>query len=455
MRAWARRAVELHGELAAVAEADPRWWILAGGAAATEQRPARATYVISDAEPGADTFLGYRAARPHDPFADAVARARAARTALHELDGTLPDQPLAVTVHRDEDAALEASALDAGAFAIGDRVIVARLDEPGLADRLRRGHAEPWSGAPPFVCVSIGDDTLELARHGHRRAWTDRGGPWLGLGRAGELATVSTCHFVVDGYGHARLTGRIAELVSNGHANGHANGHHASGNGHALPPLVPVADAVPLGVGWRELAHPAPRAIPMAYALGRLLHRRAGRRDARFSPTFQIPVAPGHRDDPQRWSRRVVPAIASVRFDNGEPEPFATFDARGRDALAREADGRGLCTRLLAAARAAPAPLAWKRKSASALRPRWLDRFAEVLGGRACLSRIRVDAPLPPTCAVSSPARLATADDPLGGCVITVLDDGTHAAITACGSGLAGDAGDANALLDELLALLR
>jgi len=38
--------------------------------------------------------------------------------------------------------------------------------------------------------------------------------------------------------------------------------------------------------------------------------------------------------------------------------------------------------------------------------------------------------------------------------VITVLDDGTHAAITACGSGLAGDARSADALLDELLALL-
>jgi hypothetical protein len=36
--------------------------------------------------------------------------------------------------------------------------------------------------------------------------------------------------------------------------------------------------------------------------------------------------------------------------------------------------------------------------------------------------------------------------------VITVLDDGTDAAITACGSGLAGTTASANALLDELLA---
>jgi hypothetical protein len=49
---------------------------------------------------------------------------------------------------------------------------------------------------------------------------------------------------------------------------------------------------------------------------------------------------------------------------------------------------------------------------------------------------------------------MATPDDALGGCVITVLDDGTHAAITACGSGLAGTPRDADALLDELLLVL-
>ena len=479
MRAWARRAAELHGELAAIAEADPRWWILAGGAAAAEPFPPRETYVISDAEPGADTFIGYRTPRPADPYVDAVARARAARQALRELDGLLPEQPLAVTVNRGGDAVIEPSLLDVAAFAIGDRVIVGRLDDDRIVEKLKievlaRGEVVPGTSRDPkradaasrdalrrdsivrldsispqivpFVCVSIGDEPLATARHGHRRAWTERGGPWLGLGRASELATVSTCHFVVDGYGHARIAGRIAELVAT----------ETNGAGPTLPPLAPVHGAIALGVAWRELPQPVPRAIPMAYALGRVLHRRAGRRDSPFSPTFQIPVAPGRRDDPMRWYRRVVPAITSVRFDNGVPEPFEAFESRVREALAREADGRGLCSRLLAAARAAPAPLAWKRKSVSATRPRWLDRFADVIGGRACLSRIHVDAPLPSaTCAVSSPARLATPEDPLGGCVITVLDDGTHAAITACGSGkLAGDPADANALLDELLALL-
>jgi len=458
VRAWARRVADLHGELAAVADADPRWWLLAGGAAAAETWPSRASYVISDAEPDADTFIGYRAPRPRDPLAHALARARAARTAIRALDGELPDQPLAVTIHRDARAVTVASTLDVAAFAIGDRVLVATLDDPALPAQLAavaRGAAPPaWRGAPPFVCVSIGDDALATARHGHRRAWTADGGPWLGLGRAGDLATVSTCHMVVDGYGHARLAAAMAAREDGVDA-GNPSPDAAWSPHEAWTKLAPSPVGTPLGVAWRELPAPVPRAIPLAYALGVALHRIAGRRDARFSPTVQIPIAPGDRDDPLRVRRRVVPAIVSVRFADGVPEPFAIFEARARAALAREADGRGLVTRLLAAARAAPAPLAWKRRGISASRPRWLDRFAEVIGGRACLSRIQLDAPAPPMCAVSSPARLASADDPLGGCVVTVLDDGTRGAITACGSGaLAGTAADAGALLDELLARL-
>ena len=107
-RSWARRTVELHDELAAIADDDPRWWLLAGSAAVAEPWPARPGYVVSDAEPSADTFIGYRAApapgidHTRDLLRDAIDRARAARTALRELDGTLPDQPLAVTLARDD-----------------------------------------------------------------------------------------------------------------------------------------------------------------------------------------------------------------------------------------------------------------------------------------------------------------------------------------------------------------
>lgn len=457
-RSWARRTAELHGQLSSIATTDLRWWLIAGGAAAVEPFGRGGDYVLSDATPTGDTFIGYRAAPPADPIEDAIARAKAARIAIRELDGVLPEQPLAVTLRGPStngtsggNGALGAtavpSALDVAAFAIGDRCVTGRLEDPGLAAQLAAVLAGsttplPWHGETPFVCVSLGDDPLELARHGHRRAWVAGSGPWLGLGRARELATVSTCHLVVDGYGHARITGRIAELTR----------AIRRGEPARLPALAAVADGIPLGVAWRELPYPAPRVLPLGYALGLVLHRLAGRPDAPFSPTFQIPIAPGDRDDPTRVRRRVIPGILSVRFDAGTPEPYAVFEARARAVLAEEAAGRGLSTRLLAAARGAPAPLAWKRRSLGATRAAWLERLAEVIGGRACLSKIAVEGALPPSCAVSSPARLATSSDLLGGCVLTICEDAEHSAITACGSGLAGTTAAANELLDELLA---
>ena len=464
---WLRRTAELHGELTAVAGDDARWWLLAGGAAVAEPWRARPGYVVSDAEPGADTFIGHRAAPSNDPLRDAIDRARAARAALRELDGTLPEQPLAVTIGRGAGAIAEPSALDVAAFAIGPHCVVAALDGPDLHHQLAdaaRGIAPPvWRGATPFVCVSIGDDPLATARHGHRRAWRDGRGPWLGLGRAGELATVSTCHLVVDGYGHACLTGRIHALAEVATAERLARGawsagHAGHGHAHAHwipPPLPPVAGGVPLGVAWQELAGTSLRALPLAYAAGVILHRATGRPDARFSPTLQIPVAPGQLDDPERRRRRATAAVVSVRFDAGVAEPFEAFAARARAVLERETLGVGLCARLLAAARAAPTPLGWKRRGFSTARPRWLDRFADVLGGRACVSRIRIDTPLPPACAVSSPSRDASPGDPLGASVVTVVDDGDRAALTVCGSGLAGTAAGARSLLDDIVAQAR
>jgi hypothetical protein len=220
---------------------------------------------------------------------------------------------------------------------------------------------------------------------------------------------------------------------------------------HTVRALGPVAGAVPLAVTWRELPRPTPRVIPLAYELGCILHRHAGRRDARFSPTIQIPVARGAKDDPMRLRRRVVSATTSVRFDHGVAEPLVAFEARVREVFLREAADRGLVSRLLAAARAVPVPLSWKRKSISAKRPRWLENFAEVIGGRALLSRIAMDSPIPPMCAASSPSRLASDADPIGGCVITIVDDGHHGAITVCGSGFAGTTAAAAGFLDELL----
>jgi hypothetical protein len=259
---------------------------------------------------------------------------------------------------------------------------------------------------------------------------------------------------VVDGYGHACLTGRIHALVHETRAARSALAPAARlAPPYHAPTLPPIDGAVALGVAWQELDGTSPRALPLAYAVGRILHRAAGRPDARFSPTLQIPVAPGRLDDPERRRRRAMGAAVSVRFERGAPEPYEVFEARARRVLDRETLGLGLCARMVAAARAAPTPLAWKRRSFSTARPRWLDRVSDVLGGRACLSRIRLDAPIPPVCAVSSPSRNASPGDPLGACVVTVIDDGTRAAITVCGSGVAGTMSSARGILDEILAL--
>ena len=102
-----------------------------------------------------------------------------------------------------------------------------------------------------------------------------------------------------------------------------------------------------------------------------------------------------------------------------------------------------------------PVPLAFKRRSFTTGRAGVFDKIAEVVGGRACLSKIRMATPVPLSCAVSSPARMATKADPVGGCVLTIVEDGTRAAITACGSGLAGSGDDAAYLIAAVMDLVR
>lgn len=445
MRAWARRAAALHGEMSSLAELrDPRWWLIAGGAAIPWQR--RASYLTHDAAPSSDTLIGHVS-----PPRDALALAFAARAAVRELEGQLPDQPLAVTVRSTPSGAMPApSSLDTVAFAIGDTTHVALLDDPALPAALSAAlRHEPHPSLhglgdlpTPFVCITLGDEPLATARHGHRRAWTEAGGPWLGIGRAEGLQIVSTCHLVLDGYGHARIASRINELAGDVFPSFPCDDLSRGNDGKTSP----VKDAIPLDVAWRELSGRV-RAIPLTYALGIELHRVAGRPHARFSPTVQIPVAPGAADDPMRFRRRVVHALVSVRFEGGVAEPLEEFAVRAREVLVREASGAGLTSVLLAAARATPAPLWWKRRAVGPTRPRWLEPVASFLGGRGCVSRIALDVRSPPACAVSSPAQLATPEDPVGGCVLTVVDDGERSAITLCGSGHSA----ASEILDRVL----
>ncbi len=467
LRAWADRASTLRAELAELDDLDDldvRWWGLAAIAAVLETLPGDARYVIHDAQPASDTFLAIRAPSPLDPFAYAVARAHAARSVLRSLHGTLPEQPLAVTVATSPIARVVSDPMAVVAFAIGDRVVRARLadrveDESALVaalasgDRHDRGaprvdHGDDHGGVP-FVGVTIGEEALSTARHAHRRAWRDGRGPWLGLGRADGFDVVSTCHLVVDGHGHALVAGEIARAT-----------REFLARTPTAPPLTtrpegagPSPGAVPLAIAWRELDLQAPSTRALAYALGVVLRARL-EPNATRSPTFQIPIARGASDDPQRRLRRLGYATLSVRARDGVPEAFDEFGERMRATVRREAEGCGLNARLLAALAAAPVPLRWKRGSLSAHRPPGLDRLAEVLAGRAFLSRIRVDdRRLGGAClAASSPPRIESVSDPIGGCGLTLVEDGERATLTLCGSGFAGSRSAAEAWLDEILA---
>ncbi len=454
--------------------ASPVWWALVGAVALTEPYGRPGAYVVSDAEPRADTFMGVPGPAPDDAAGRigwAIAAAHAAVRAVLARDGTLPDQPLTVAITRHRGAARTAPIASPWrvAFAIGGGVVTALLDPRGPAHEIALARAlaaalvthapaAPDDGPIPMLTVTVGDDDLAHAHHGHRRAWRARGGPWLGVARAGGLTLVSTCHMVVDGWGHAMLTADTVRGLDRAAARTLATAAATILGAAPLPPAKltkltpsPAGDGVNfdnlrLGVAWRRLPAPMPPFLRQAWTLGCLLHRDQGRAGAPRSPTFQIPVAPGAADDPTRFARRVRPAIVSVRFADGRPEPEQAFAERARRAIAREAQGEGLSSRLLRALAAVPAPLGWKRGVVGA-RARWLAGAVDVIAGAGCLSYLRA-AGAPPLVAVSSPAQLAPADSPMATSVLTVIDDGEGATVTLAGSGRATSPAACEALLD-------
>ncbi len=456
-------------EVAVVDWRDPAWWAVIGGTALIEaltRRAARAAYLSSDGQPDFDTFMGWPAPSSRGlagAIADAIADAAAASRAIAELDGSLPGQPLAVTV-RAGDRASTVEPVDPGwvRFAIAGQVIAARVsDRPDALSELARTLARTaGSGAghapdvrPTAIAAVIGDHDAAVARHLHRRTWGAGGGPWLGLGRAGGLAVASTCHLVVDGFGHALIAGRIAAARErDGALRAALRRAAAEIAGDAPVPALPaLAAAQPLGIAWRALPPPLPRFPALAHALGCELHDEAGDPSAPMSPVIQVPVAPGRRDDPDRWRRRVVHTLLSVRFDRGRAEPVDRFARRVSATIAREVDGRGLLSRLVAAAAAVPLPLAIKRRRLVGARGARLRGPVEVLAGRSSLSLLRgVPAGL---VAVSAPGRVLDPGDPRSTSVITIVEgDRGGAIVTVSGSGLAGTAAGAEALLDRWLA---
>jgi hypothetical protein len=407
--------------------------------------------------------MGWEAAAPRgmaEAIAEAIVGARAAAAAIAELDGTLPGQPLAVTV-RNGSGAARVVPVDAAVvrFAIAGRRHTARVSgEPdelvNLARELARGAGtRDDSAAPAAIAAVVGEHDAGIARHLHRRAWSSDGGPWLGIGRAGGLAVASTCHLVVDGFGHAQIAARVAAAEARD-AGLRATLTRAAAQivGDApVPAAPPLAGTQPLGVAWRRIAR-VPRLAELAHALGIVLHAETG---GRFSPTMQIPVAPGTKDDLERFARRVVHALVSVRFDErGDAEALEVFRTRMTAAIAREAGEGGLVTRLVRAASRLPVPLAFKRRRLIGARSSFFDGPVEVIAGRASLSLLRMDRAAP-LVAVSAPGRVLAPDDPRTSSVVTVIADPDGATITVAGTGGSGTSGGAEALLDRWLRAVR
>ena len=437
-------------EVAVVDPRDPAWAIVLGGAALIEEVVGRARevpYVSSDADPHGDTFLGWAAPAPRDlaeAIADAVLDAGAASRALAELDGTLPGQPLAVT------ARLAAADPRRARFAIAGRRRTVRIDAAPeeVARAVARGDGDD---APAPIAAVVGDHEVAIARHLHRRAWLGGDGPWLGVGRAGGLALASTCHVVVDGYGHALIAARIAAARDEARRRAVARAAAEIVGAAPVPAPPPLAGTEPLGIAWRRVPG-LPRLAALAHALGVVLHEEAGDPAAPRSPTIQIPIARGERDDPARWRRRVVHALASVRFADGRAEPVDAFARRLAGAIGREVDGGGLLTRLIAATAALPVPMGIKRRRVAGARGgRWTD-VVDVLAGRSSLSVMRVqpaDAPrVPGLIAVSAPGVVLPPDAPWSTSVVTIVDE----MVTVAGTGTAGTAEGAQALLDRWIA---
>lgn len=453
-------------EVAAVNWWDPAWWAVIGGATVVETvfgwRGADVPYLISDAEPATDTFIGWRAPAPRSlaaAIADAIADAAAAMRALDELDGTLPGQPLRVAVRAGDGAAATTPADPAAVrFSIGGRRRTLRLTADLAAAARALAHLEEDTDpTPAAIAAVVGDHDPSIARHLHRRTWRRDGGPWLGLGRAGSLAIASTSHLVVDGHGHTLIASRLAAARERDAAlRAQLTRAAAEIVGDApVPEAPPLAGTLPLGIAWRRLDGPLPRFTELAHALGVSLHAADGDPAARFSPVIQVPVARGDRDDAERWSRRVVHTLLSVRFEGGQPEPVDVFAARARAAFAREVAGGGLLSRLVAATASVPVPMTIKRRNMVGARSPRFEGPLAICAGRAVLSMMRAPAAVPPLVAVSAPAWTLPPGDRRATAVLTIVTDDRGATITCAGTGAAADAVGAERVLDRWLAQVR
>lgn len=486
---------ELRGLVDEVATIDwrhPTWWMAILAIASFERWPERrrrrleADYLTSNGDPHADTFMAIPS-----PLCDAaievaaaVTRARAAWDALVALDTQLPDQPLLCELDSRSLLTRRAPLTEPRrvVFATPTGTYLASLDESadndsslvaelaaacvaGQQTAHRLVAMDAGSGPPPgaAIAVSLLVEEASTARHAHRRGWNRGGGPWLGLARTKDLSLVTTSHMVVDGFGHGLIAEKVLSTPVPDALVAVARRHLGKSPLEAAPPL---SRAMPLGIATGEIAF-HPRFFELVYATGWALektYRRdwspAERRAARFTPSLQVPVAPGEPTDSARLRRRVAPGLLSLRMHDGELELPSALRARLGPLLIREAAAAGILGRVRAAAVRLPVPAALKRRSvATGATPSRLVPPIEVLAGRGCLSSLRIPAveagtesPSPlPVFAVSAPAISASSDESKGGSVVTVVRYGSGCAITVSGTGIAGTQSGAQEFLSEWL----
>ncbi len=464
----ARQAMAKIEELAQVSWVHPAWWgtlalMLWPGSAAGHELQG---YRNANSHPETDTWMAHPLPLPDSQAAGvarAVLRARRALDALRQLEGTLEDQPLLRHLVWQGPWLTQTPLPQADhqvVFLLGERRFLATLrpgDEvrvtaelaqiaasmPSTSTSLSEIPADARVPMPAAVAIALEPTTLTAAHHLHRRAWTHGGGPWLGVSDVAGWGVVSTCHLAVDGYGHVLLSSKILGATDQ--------------SSDLLARLESVARE---RLGDRQSGLPAAesdscfagRLIPRhsfracAYAFGRALEQvfRAEepphlRLRHRFSPVFQVPVAPGERHDPQRVTRRTRHALLSLRMNTGVFEPFAEFAQRVPGLLAAELAGGGLLANLAQAVAGAPLPAAWRQRLLlTHHRPRrWVPVY-DVLCGRGRLSSLSFPTAteLPcPLYAASAPPLADSAHDPRGSLVLTLIHHPDQVTASVLGTG--------------------
>ncbi len=464
-----RELIALFDEVAAVDWRHPAWnglvTLLAADEARAQRRftPERAVdaYVSAlqaNGTTAADTFMATHAGPPprdaEARVAHAVARAEAVVSTLRALEGTSPDQRVLTTLRRDQGWLRATPLADASkvVFLVGGKAFLAEV--PSAGDALVRALAavvrgedalprvDPDAHAPTPAAAAIAVDPLPLswARSFHRLAWTRGGGPWMGVADTPPYAVVSTCHSAVDGYMHARVTSAVLERAE---------------PNRARPLLAPDGVSIcPLRLGFASRdVQGRPRFARALHAFATVLDRRLGSSATRSVP-IHVPIAPGTSVDATRWRRRPLYALLALEKHEGRLEDLDSFGARLPGWLAREAEGRGILTRVLRAALELPVPLALRRRLIA--RSPWMDRWvapARTLTGAGYVSWMRFPPDEVPSIPIyPSAVPSFSADRGGAGLSIVVAEDGLTAGLTT--SGALGTSAAAEDLLDEWVAEL-